>query len=151
MPFPSNSFFPAFPKEFSHFLQTIDSHSWDLLENAKKNLVFHFGVGRQASFPLRWSVKSHVDICSHFRCKIKGSTETFFKECTSYTVDICRHGDETMHKLGLTNLPSLLIKLRYIFFTFLKIYSKTSIKKLKLYELVFALLAFVSSTTDLHG
>ena len=27
MPFPSNSFFPAFPKEFSHFLQTIGSHS----------------------------------------------------------------------------------------------------------------------------
>ena len=29
-------------KEFSHFL---------LLENAKKNLEFHFGVGRHASFP----------------------------------------------------------------------------------------------------
>ena len=36
-----------------------NSHSWDLLEIAKKNLVFHFGVGRQASFPLRWSVKNH--------------------------------------------------------------------------------------------
>ena len=27
MPFPSNSFFPNFPKEFSHFLSNIGSHS----------------------------------------------------------------------------------------------------------------------------
>ena len=53
--FPSKAFsFPSifliFPREFSHFLRTIGSHSWVLSENAKKNLVFHFGVGRQASF-----------------------------------------------------------------------------------------------------
>ena len=44
------TFFPSFPKEFSHFFQTYGSHSWVLLENAKKNLVFHFGVGCHASF-----------------------------------------------------------------------------------------------------
>ena len=33
------TFFPTFPQFFV------------LLENAKKNLVFHFGVGRHASFP----------------------------------------------------------------------------------------------------
>jgi hypothetical protein len=38
-------------KEFSHFLQTQGSHSRVLLEKAMKNLVFHFGVGRHASFP----------------------------------------------------------------------------------------------------
>ena len=31
------------------------------MENAKKNLVFHFGVGRQASFPPRQYVKEAVD------------------------------------------------------------------------------------------
>ena len=47
------SFFLTYRKEFSHFLQTIGSHSWVILENAKKNLVFHFGGGRprHASFP----------------------------------------------------------------------------------------------------
>ena len=44
------TFFSTFLKEFSHFLQTYGSHSWVLLENSKKNLVFHFGVGRHASF-----------------------------------------------------------------------------------------------------
>ena len=52
------TFFPTFPKEFSHFLQTLGSHSWVLLENAKKNLVFHFGVGHHASFPQKPVVNS---------------------------------------------------------------------------------------------
>ena len=52
------TFFPTFLKEFSHFLQTQGSHSWVLLENAKKNLVFHFGVGRHASFPQKPVVKA---------------------------------------------------------------------------------------------
>ena len=41
------TFFPTFPTEFSHFL----------LENAKENLVFHFGVGCHASFPQKPVVK----------------------------------------------------------------------------------------------
>ena len=51
------TFFPTFPKEFSHFLQTLSSHSKVLLENAKKNLVFHFEGGRHASFPQKPVVK----------------------------------------------------------------------------------------------
>ena len=33
------TFFPTFPKELSHFLQTLGSHSKVHLENAKKSLV----------------------------------------------------------------------------------------------------------------
>ena len=45
------TFFPTFPKKFSNFLQTQDSHRLVLLENAKKNLVFHFGGWHHAPFP----------------------------------------------------------------------------------------------------
>ena len=38
------TFFPTFPKEFSHFFQTQGSHTSVRLEIAKKNLIFHFGV-----------------------------------------------------------------------------------------------------------
>ena len=51
------TFFPTFPKEFSHFLKIYGSHSWVLLENAKKNLAFHLGGGRHASFPQKPVVK----------------------------------------------------------------------------------------------
>ena len=52
------TFFPTFAKEFSHFLDTKESHSWVLLENAKKNLVFYFEGWRHASFPQKPVVKS---------------------------------------------------------------------------------------------
>ena len=42
------TFFPTFSKEFSHCL----------LENAKTELVFHFGVGGHASFPQKPVAKS---------------------------------------------------------------------------------------------
>ena len=51
------NFFPTFPKDFSHFLQNYGSYSWVILENAKRKLVFHFGVGRYASFPQKPVVK----------------------------------------------------------------------------------------------
>ena len=53
-------FFPTFPMEFSHFLQTQGSHSRVLLENKKKNLEFQFGVRRHASFPQKPVVKFGV-------------------------------------------------------------------------------------------
>ncbi len=41
------------------------------MENAKKNLVFHFGVGRHASFPQKFVVKSFLTIV--FNKKIKNN------------------------------------------------------------------------------
>ena len=51
-------------KEFSLFLQTY--LSWVLLENAKKNLVLHFGGERHASFLQTPVVKWHNFPCSHY-------------------------------------------------------------------------------------
>ena len=46
------------PDFFWHFPNEL----WVLLENAKKNLVFHFGVGRHASFPQKPVVKCNLKL-----------------------------------------------------------------------------------------
>jgi hypothetical protein len=43
-------FFLHFPNE-SLGLKEMGKFLWEGRENGKKNLVFHFGVGRHASFP----------------------------------------------------------------------------------------------------
>ena len=44
---------------FANLRQPIEQTFFFLLENAKNNLVFHFGVGRHASFPHKPAVKVH--------------------------------------------------------------------------------------------
>ena len=55
-------------KEFSR-----GNNSWVLLENAEKNLVFHFGVGHHASFPQKPFVKA-------FKPQISGARSSTFSK-----------------------------------------------------------------------
>ena len=60
------TFFPIFPKEFSHFLQTIDSHSWVLLENAKKTWYSILGVDAMPLFLKNLLLENSVRIPKPF-------------------------------------------------------------------------------------
>ena len=58
------------------------SHSWVLLENAKKNLIFHFWFGRHASFPQKPVVKGKPLYVVHKHIKAKSflnSQKKFYK------------------------------------------------------------------------
>ena len=44
------TFFPTFPKEFSHFLQTLGSHSKVHWENAKKSGIMKNGLDAMPLF-----------------------------------------------------------------------------------------------------
>jgi hypothetical protein len=63
------------------------------LENAKKNLVFHFGVGRQASFYHIWYVKT-VFAQSLFETKSWTFTKSF-----KLTVTAQRFGENTTFRV----------------------------------------------------
>ena len=54
------NFFPTFPKEFSHFLWTLGSHSEVGLENEKTGWYYEKWVGSHSAFPPRRSVKAGV-------------------------------------------------------------------------------------------
>mgnify|MGYP001307919752 CR=1 FL=1 len=56
------TFFPIYPKEFSHFFQTQGSQSKVHWENAKKIWYYENWVGHQASFPPRRCVNSNFRI-----------------------------------------------------------------------------------------
>ena len=74
MPFPLNIFFPAFPKEFSHFLQTIGSHSWVLLGVDAKPLFTEFGLLRTES------LKLYEKQPKFFMSRSKGKTQIWLTE-----------------------------------------------------------------------
>jgi hypothetical protein len=52
----------SLPSWLSQFSFAKGSDSLVLLENAKENLVFHFGGGRHASFPQKTVVKHYLQI-----------------------------------------------------------------------------------------
>ena len=54
--------------DFFFIFQMKGSHSRVILDNAKKNLIFHFGVGRHASFPQKPVVNrvKWIENCSYF-------------------------------------------------------------------------------------